>query len=132
MEEARRGRILVVDDDAGVRDVLRSMLESAGYTVSVAENGKEALRILKDEPADVIITDLVMPEQEGIETIKMIRKDYPAVKVIAMSGAFGGDYLRIATYLGAHGTLAKPIQMGVLLKMVASALAAAASSGPQT
>lgn len=117
-------RILVVDDDAGVRDVVRSMLESEGYVVTVAQNGREALSALKSQQFQVLITDLVMPEQEGIETIKIVRRDYPEVKVIAMSGAFGGDYLRIAGYLGAHGTLAKPLQMTAVLKVVADALTA--------
>lgn len=125
MEKTPKKRILVVDDDAGVRDVLKSMLEMAGYSVSVAENGKEAMRALRVEGADLILTDLVMPEQEGIETIKALRQEYPHLRVIAMSGAFGGDYLRIAAYLGAHGTLAKPIQMEALLKLVANVL-----SGP--
>ncbi len=124
MVEKPKKRILVVDDDAGVRDVLRSMLEMAGYSVSVAENGKEAMRALRAEGADLILTDLVMPEQEGIETIKALRQEYPGLKVIAMSGAFGGDYLRIASYLGAHGTLPKPIQMEALLKLVAEVLEA--------
>lgn len=73
------------------------------------------------------LIDLVMPEQEGIETIKAIRAEYPDAKVIAMSGAFGGDYLRIAGYLGAHGTLAKPLQMAGVLKAVADALGSADS-----
>jgi CheY-like chemotaxis protein len=114
--------VLVVDDDPGVRDVIRSMLEAAGYTVLMAENGKEAIRLLKTERADLILTDLVMPEQEGIETIKTLRREYPEIKVIAMSGAFGGDYLRIASYLGAHATLAKPIQMEKLLALVRETL----------
>ncbi len=114
--------VIVVDDDPGVRDVVRSMLESSGYKVLLAENGKEALRLLKSEHADLILTDLVMPEQEGIETIKALRRQYPKIKVIAMSGAFGGDYLRIAAYLGAHATLAKPIQMDRLLKLVSETL----------
>ncbi|MCS7042983.1 MAG: response regulator [Bryobacteraceae bacterium] len=122
MEERSTRRILVVDDDPGVREVIRSMLESAGYSVLCAENGKEALRILRGTPVDLILTDLVMPEQEGIETIKTLRREYPELKVIAMSGAFGGDYLRIASYLGAHGTLPKPIQMPVLLKLIAETL----------
>lgn len=99
------------------------MLETGGYSVEVAQNGKEALSAMRKEPFRVIITDLVMPEQEGIETIKLIRKDFPEAKVIAMSGAFGGDYLRIAGYLGAHGTIAKPLQMSMVLKVVAEALA---------
>jgi CheY-like chemotaxis protein len=116
-------RILVVDDDPAVRDVVTSMLESAGYEVTKAGNGREALQILRQTTIDVVITDLVMPEQEGIETIKLVRRDYPETKVIAMSGAFGGDYLRIAGYLGAHGTLAKPLQMATVLKVVADAIA---------
>jgi len=115
-------KILVVDDDPAVRDVVRSMLESAGYAVDLASNGKEALNLLREHPYRVIITDLVMPEQEGIETIKLVRKEYPEAKVIAMSGAFGGDYLRIAGFLGAHGTLAKPISLASVLKTVADAL----------
>ena len=124
MTENEKGRVLVVDDDAGVRDVVRSMLESAGYQVVVAENGKEAMKLLETERADLILTDLVMPEQEGIETIKTLRRQYPDLKVVAMSGAFGGDYLRIAAYLGAHATLAKPIQMNTLLRLVEKTLSA--------
>ncbi|MBN9662399.1 MAG: response regulator [Acidobacteria bacterium] len=125
METVRPGaaKILVVDDDAAVREVVASMLRTAGYEVSLAANGREALSSLQREQFRVIITDLVMPEQEGIETIKLIRRDYPDVRVIAMSGAFGGDYLRIAGYLGAHGTLAKPLQLATVLKAVADALA---------
>lgn len=122
MEERATARILVVDDDAGVREVIRSMLESAGYDVLAAENGREAMKILKDARVDLILTDLVMPEQEGIETIKTLRREYPDLKVIAMSGAFGGDYLRIASYLGAHGTLPKPIQMQSLLMLIRQTL----------
>ena len=120
-------RVLVVDDDAGVREVVRSMLRSAGYTVEVAGNGREAMAALRLSTFQVVLTDLVMPEQEGIETIKAIRAEYPDAKVIAMSGAFGGDYLRIAGYLGAHGTLAKPLQMAGVLKAVADALGSADS-----
>lgn len=122
MTEMERRCVLVVDDDPGVRDVIRSMLESSGFSVLLAENGKEAMRMLKTERADLILTDLVMPEQEGIETIKALRQEYPDIKVIAMSGAFGGDYLRIASYLGAHATLAKPIQLQALLQLVEDTL----------
>lgn len=121
--EVRAAKVLVVDDDVAVRDLVATMLETGGYAVSVASNGLEALSMLEGERFDVVITDLVMPEQEGIETIKVIRRDYPEVKVIAMSGAFGGDYLRIAGYLGAHGTIAKPLRLQTVLDTVRSVLA---------
>lgn len=120
--EASDTRVLVVDDDAAVRDLVAAMLETGGYQVAVASNGREALSMLASEGFDVIVTDLVMPEQEGIETIKLIRRDYPLVKVIAMSGAFGGDYLRIAGYLGAHGTIAKPLRIQTVLDTVRNVL----------
>ena len=115
-------RVLVVDDDDAVRDMVAAMVASGGYEVAVASNGKEALTMLASNGFEVIITDLVMPEQEGIETIKLIRRGYPAVKVIAMSGAFGGDYLRIAGYLGAHGTIAKPLRIQTVLDTLQSVL----------
>lgn len=124
MEQRSTATILVVDDDPGVREVIRSMLESAGYEVMAAENGREALKLLRACHVDLILTDLVMPEQEGIETIKTLRREYPNLKVIAMSGAFGGDYLRIASYLGAHATLPKPIQMQALLQLIGQMLPA--------
>lgn len=120
--DAPAARILIVDDDAGVRQVLRSMLTAAGYDVSLAHNGREAMDRLKQAQFDLIITDLVMPEQEGIETIKLLRRDYPAIKIIAISGAFGGDYLRIAGFLGAHRTLAKPVRMETVIRTVEETL----------
>lgn len=119
---ALSARVLVVDDDPAVRDLVAAMLEGGGYPVAVASNGREALAMLASEGFDVIITDLVMPEQEGIETIKAIRLDYPAAKVIAMSGAFGGDYLRIAGYMGAHATIAKPLRIKTVLDAVQKVL----------
>jgi CheY-like chemotaxis protein len=115
-------RILVVDDDAGVRQVMCSMLRPAGYEVEVAENGREAIELLRERAFDLVITDLVMPEQEGIETIKQLRRDFPSVKIIAISGAFGGDYLRIAGFLGAHRTMAKPIRMEAIIRVVEETL----------
>jgi DNA-binding NtrC family response regulator len=115
-------RILVVDDDAGIRGVVRAMLESVGFAVDLAANGREAIDMLGSDRYDVVITDLVMPEQEGITTIKEIRRFHPSLKVIAMSGAFGGDYLRIAEYLGAHGTLAKPLRLEAVLNAIYSVL----------
>ena len=114
----RSRKILIVDDDEAVRRVLHSILESAGHSVTAATNGREALDIMSGGDFELMITDLVMPEQEGIETIKLLRKEYPDVKVIAMSGAFGGDYLQIAGFMGAHKTLVKPIRMQTVLNAV--------------
>jgi CheY-like chemotaxis protein len=114
-------RILVVDDEAPVRKVLRTMLERAGYDVEDAPNGSIALEVLRDYPADVVITDIVMPEKEGIEIIQEMRADYPDIKIIAISG--GGQigpesYLEMARLLGAHQTLSKPVDGDVLLGAV--------------
>lgn len=111
-------RILIADDDAAVRDVLRAILQHAGHSVEIATNGREAVDRISAGGIDLIITDLVMPEQEGIETIKQVSKEHPKVKVIAMSGAFGGDYLPIASFMGAHKTLAKPIRLQSILRAV--------------
>lgn len=113
---------MIVDDDQSVRQLLAAILDDAGYATAQAENGRDALALLQSAHFDLVITDLVMPEQEGIETIKLLRRDFPDVKVIAMSGAFGGDYLRIAGYLGAHQTLQKPVSVDALLQAVKIAL----------
>jgi DNA-binding NtrC family response regulator len=110
--------ILLVDDDADVRNVLAQMLESGGYRVFEAEDGKQAVAEARRQPIDLLITDLVMPEQEGIETIKLLRREYPAMKIIAMSGAFGGDFLTVAGYLGATETLQKPLHLDTILSTV--------------
>jgi len=94
------------------------MLEAAGHTVVVAEDGVQAPKVLATHPVEVIITDLLMPERDGLEFITEVRKKYPGIKIIAMSG--GGhiardSYLRIAKNFGAHFLLEKPFsQAGVL------------------
>jgi CheY-like chemotaxis protein len=120
----REATILVVDDDDAIRKVIRCMLESGGYRVLEAGDGRQALTAVRGEEIDLVLTDLVMPEQEGFETIQAIRREWPSIKVIAMSGAFGGEFLRIAKMLGAHGTLQKPLRAEVVLRAVANALAA--------
>jgi CheY-like chemotaxis protein len=103
--------ILVIDDDAAVRQVVGEMLRLAGHDVTIAENGRIAMERLGDQSFDLIITDLIMPEQEGIETIAEIRRRDADVPIVAISGGgrLGpGDYLETARYLGADATLAKP------------------------
>jgi CheY-like chemotaxis protein len=118
-------RILVVDDDGEIREVIKQILLRSGYEVTPAANGQEALDLQKANPADLIITDLIMPEKEGLETIMEIRRDYPSVKIIAMSGGgkIGPDnYLKTAKVLGAHMVLSKPFELGELLKAVKNLL----------
>jgi DNA-binding NtrC family response regulator len=114
-------RILIIDDEAMIRDLLIKMLEREGYETMNASDGKEGIRLYRENPADLIITDLIMPEKEGIETIMELRRDYQDVKVIAMSGGGKidpGTYLQIAKTLGAIETLAKPFDLKEVLKTV--------------
>jgi PAS domain S-box-containing protein len=118
-----RGAILVADDEPAVRGLLRSILTGAGYLVLEARNGKEAVQKIESGEIDLLITDLVMPEQEGLETILLLRRVRPNLKIIAMSGQFTGPLLDASKRFGAHGSLAKPIQPDVLLEAVARAFA---------
>ena len=83
----RAPRILVVDDDPDIRGVIREFLEPEGYEVRSAANAREAFGILGFEEVDLVLTDLVMPDREGIEMIQEIRHRFPGVKTVAMSGA---------------------------------------------
>lgn len=119
-------RILVVDDDSQVRDVLIETLEEAGYEVVGVPDGREVLKLLKKMPFDMVITDIIMPEKEGIETILEFRQVFPDLKFIAISGGgrFGplSNYLEIARNLGAYCTFSKPFEQKELLEAVDSAL----------
>ena len=83
-----------------------------------AGDGKQALRLAHSEQVDLVITDLVMPEQEGIETIRALRQQLPGVRIIATSGAFNGQFLGIAKILGADAVLSKPFSPEALLSKV--------------
>jgi DNA-binding NtrC family response regulator len=114
--------ILVVDDDDTVRRVLRRMLETAGYEVREAPNGKVAMLELSRQPADLLITDIFMPEQEGMETINALRGKYPGLRIIAISGVGGDHYLKMAKFLGVRATLLKPLRLGMVLEAVKTTL----------
>jgi CheY-like chemotaxis protein len=119
--------VLVIDDEAPVRKMLRHMLERAGYTVIEAKDGGMGMRLYHEHPTDLIITDILMPGKEGVETILQLRKLYPQVKIIAISG--GGrmnkhDLLTTVEHLGAVRTLAKPFERQELLTTVQEVLAA--------
>ena len=115
--------ILVVDDEPGVRGFFQQVLEGAGYQVAVARDGAEALYIVRERSFDLLLTDLVMPEHEGLEIIAILRKERPGLKVVAVSGAFGGAFLKAAELLGAQATLLKPVPPDRLLAAVQQALA---------
>jgi PAS domain S-box-containing protein len=109
------GKILVVDDEEGIRNLFWQVLTGAGYEVSLASDGQQALKLVQDREFDVVVTDLVMPEREGIETIQALRKEHRELKIVAISGAFGGKMLRTAELLGANAALLKPVTPALLL-----------------
>jgi len=120
-------RILVIDDEDQVRRLLRAALEMKGHEVLEASNGKEALRLHRATPAELAITDILMPEMDGVELIQALRSVAPQLKIIAMSG--GGRFrqteaLDMAEPLGAFATLRKPFGLDALLEAVTGALAA--------
>lgn len=105
--------ILLIDDDESIRSMLTEALEEDGHTVQIAVNGKQGIERYNSE-IDLVITDIIMPEQEGIQTIMQLRKENPDVKIIAMSGGGrtrGDDYLNLAKKLGALHTFAKPLDL---------------------
>jgi CheY-like chemotaxis protein len=119
-------RILLVDDDPLVRGTLHAMLARSGYQVEDADNGESALEAFAREPHDVVITDLVMPDMEGLETIRELRRRFGDVRIIAISGGGVGSashYLQAAKRLGAVRVLSKPFSNDEILAAVEEALA---------
>jgi len=113
--------VLIIEDDEFVMNMLKQTFERAGYEVGTASNGRIGIQLYECKPFDVVITDLIMPDMEGIETISNLRKCNPDVKVIAISG--GGrnspdDYLHLAKKLGAARTFPKPVDRNELLEAV--------------
>jgi DNA-binding response OmpR family regulator len=116
-------RILVIDDDPDTRAMLEQILKAAGHEVFLAADGREGVMRHRTSPADLVITDLFMPKQEGLETIREFRIGFPEVAIIAMSGwTNSGTMLPIAQKLGAVGILQKPFAADELLAAVAKAL----------
>ena len=117
--------ILVVEDDEAFREMLELKLTKLGYEVASARNGKDVLRMVKDFQVDLVITDLVMPEKEGLELIMELKEHVPHLRIIATSG--GGrmgnvDYLKTAEKFGAARTLKKPFTDGQLTEAIQFAL----------
>ena len=114
--------VLVIDADESIRNLFELTLTSVGYRVVVAKDGREVTARMREQPFDLIVTDLAMPERERIETIQTLRKERPDLKIVAVSGAFGGTLLDVAKALGANVALAKPVSPDVLLAAVQSLL----------
>ena len=128
MTTGQAQRIMVVDDDASIRRTLQILLSKAGYEVMQARDGLEAVRLWRDRGGDLVITDLHMPEKDGIETIIELLTYSPGIRIIAMSG--GGqtkrlDLLGNMTLLGTVLTIEKPFTLTEMMTMVGRALKAA-------
>ena len=127
-------QIIVVDDDPIMREVIRLVLEAAGHTVLRCENGRKALEVATHEHIDLMITDLLMPEMDGLETLRAVRQVRPALPILVISGGQRGnpgDFLGLARVFGATETLAKPFRPETMLDLVARMLdpSAAPSEG---
>ncbi len=125
--------ILIIDDDREIRRAFRFAVENAGHSVRTASNGREGLRELREHPFDLVVTDIVMPDIEGIETIRTIRAERPDIPIIAVSGggeyASGETYLSIARSLGANAGLKKPVSVRELNRLITELLTSPADGG---
>ena len=129
-------RILVIDDDASVRDILHRVLTGRGYEVSAATDGAEGIRHFREHGADLVVTDLLMPGKEGLETIRELRREFPDVKIIVMSGGGGlGDpstILLTARTFGASYSFQKPIPRDDFLAAVRELVGPSEGDDPGT
>jgi two-component system, chemotaxis family, chemotaxis protein CheY len=117
--------VLIVDDDAAAREALQRMLAAAGYDARLADNGKTAIVLFREQPTDVVLTDVMMPEMDGLELIRQLRLLDPGAKIIAMTAAApeqATTYLKLAEKYGARQVLHKPFSKEALLTAVAEAL----------
>ena len=114
-------RILVIDDEEQICEMLHKKLESAGYEVEEAPNGKVGLRLFREKPFDLVISDIFMPEKEGLETIRELRNDFPELKIIAITGGYSSgpdELLNVARMLGADHTFPKPFKLKEIVETI--------------
>ena len=119
--KSNKKRILIIDDERPVRVILKKMFEDKEFHITTASNGKEGMILFREKPFDLVITDIIMPEKEGIEVINELKTDYPDVPIIAISGGgqnAPGHYLEVAKILGADSIFEKPIERKKLLNAV--------------
>jgi two-component system, chemotaxis family, chemotaxis protein CheY len=127
-------RVLIADDDARLREATRAILEEEGHFVIEAKEGAEALRLQRTEQIDLVVCDMFMPGQDGIETIRALRRDFPLLKIIAVSGGgYSGaiDVLKMARLIGATEVLSKPYSRAALLAAIARVMGAVPQSLPR-
>lgn len=128
-EASRALSILAVDDEEGIRLLLRQWLKRAGHRVELATNGTEAMRLLHSVHFDLVITDVVMPDGDGLELIAEFKKSQATTRILAISGGGrylqGSDCLKIARGLGAHAVVMKPFNLQQLVAGIEQALHAA-------
>ena len=114
-------RIILVDDNNEFRTITAQLLSRAGHVVRPASSAQDAVRLLSEAPADLIVTDIIMPEEDGLELMMRVRRQFPTVAIIAISGSspHSGLYLKIASKLGAVAALPKPFSVDELLIAIA-------------
>jgi CheY-like chemotaxis protein len=124
-------RIIVVDDESDIRTLIAEILTEAGHIVFECAEGRSALRVLDEQSPDLVITDILMPGMEGLETIRTMRATHPHVRIVAMTGGgmLGFDYLKAARIFGADEILRKPFCTAELREVVSRVLKQGASSG---
>jgi signal transduction histidine kinase len=132
MRTSNKLRALVADDDADIRAILKTMLTEVGFEVCEASNGRQAIEECRKRHFDVALIDIVMPEQEGLVTIRQLRKELPNLKIVAMSGAFAGQFLHVAHMMGATAVLSKPFRPGIVLDTLGSILGLPLEGAPST
>ncbi len=113
-------RILIIDDDDALRGIIVKSLTFAGHQIRQTDDGRKGVAMFREDPTELVITDMVMPGQEGMETIKILHKEYPDLKIIAMSGGLEGSelYLELTKRLGAAYTLTKPFTLQQLKEAI--------------
>ena len=123
-------KILLIDDNNELRELLAMLLTAAGHVVTTASDGAKGVKRFRADPADVVVTDIVMPNQEGIETIIKLRAEFPKLGIIVMSGGaiHSATWLAMASKLGASRTLAKPFTIPQLTAAIDEVLAAPTNS----
>ena len=119
-------RVMIIEDETELREMIKTTLIRRKYTVFEAENGKDALNHFKPSMTDLVVTDLIMPEEDGLKVIMKLKELKPSIKIIAISGggkAGPGGYLNLAKALGAHAVLSKPFSISDLVSKIEELLA---------